>query len=133
MVNLWQKIWFYCLHYYLCLLKKWIFLTSEALKIFWGPQKRPIFWILDLSVCIKKLSLEPTISKILSCIYFSGPPKDMSADQGVHIFQPMISHIWNFNWSAVQSLVERILKNQLLSCWLVHLLPTLRNANWSLV
>ena len=32
--------------------------TSEALKIFWGPQKRPIFWILDLWVCLKKLGLE---------------------------------------------------------------------------
>ena len=47
------------------MLKKWwsfdyfFFLASEALKIFWGPQKRPNFWILDLWVCLKKLGLEP--------------------------------------------------------------------------
>ena len=49
------------------MLKKWwsfdyfFFLASEALKIFWGPQKRPNFWILDLWVCLKKLGLEPDL------------------------------------------------------------------------
>ena len=49
------------------LLKKWwsfdyfFFFASEALKIFWGPQKRPNFLILDLWICLKKLGLEPDI------------------------------------------------------------------------
>ena len=34
---------------------------------FWGPQKRPNFWILDFWVCLKKLNLEPTVLNILSC------------------------------------------------------------------
>ena len=33
--------------------------APEALKIFWSPQKRPNFWILDLWVRLKKLGLEP--------------------------------------------------------------------------
>ena len=43
--------------------KKWwsfgyfFFAASEALKIFWGPQKRLKFWILDLWVCLKKVGL----------------------------------------------------------------------------
>ena len=43
--------------------KKWwsfghfFFPASEALKIFWGPQKWPNFWILDLWVCLKKVGL----------------------------------------------------------------------------
>ena len=53
-------MWIYGLHLYLCILKNLIFLTSEALKIFWGPQKRPNFWILDLCVCLKKVSLGAT-------------------------------------------------------------------------
>jgi hypothetical protein len=31
------------------------------LSCFWGPQKRPNFWILDLWVCLKKLGLEPDL------------------------------------------------------------------------
>ena len=55
----------------MCVLKNLIFLTSKALKIFWGPQKRPNFWILDLWVCLKKLGLGPTVLNFLSCIYWS--------------------------------------------------------------
>ena len=51
----------YGLHFYLCVLKNLIFLASEALKIFWGTQKRPNFWILDLWVCLKKLGFEPDL------------------------------------------------------------------------
>ena len=50
MVNLKQNIWIYGLHLYLWVLKIQIFLFSEALLIFWGPQKSPIFWILDLAL-----------------------------------------------------------------------------------
>ena len=44
--------------------KKWwsfghfFFPASEALKIFWGPQKQLNFWILDLWVYLKKVGLE---------------------------------------------------------------------------
>jgi hypothetical protein len=34
---------------------------QEALKIIWGPHKRPNFWILDLWVCLKKVGLEPDL------------------------------------------------------------------------
>ena len=63
-------MWIYGLFLYLCVLKNLIFLTSEALKIFWGPQKRPNFWILDLWVCLKKVGLRATVLKFLSCIYY---------------------------------------------------------------
>ena len=53
----------------MCVLENKIFLTSEALKIFWGPQKRLNFRILDLWECLEKLGLEPTVLEILSCIY----------------------------------------------------------------
>ena len=46
-------------------------MTSEALKIFWGPQKRLNFWILDFWECLKKLGLEQTALKTLSCIYWA--------------------------------------------------------------
>ena len=45
------------------LFKKWwscdcfFFHASEAPKNFWGPQKRIIFWILDLKICLKKLGI----------------------------------------------------------------------------
>ena len=47
-------MWIYGLRFYLWVLKNHFFLTSESLKIFWGPQKRPSFWILDRCVCLKK-------------------------------------------------------------------------------
>ena len=45
--------------------KKWwscgcfFFSASEALKNFWGPQKRSTCWIIDLKVCLKKLGIGP--------------------------------------------------------------------------
>ena len=50
--------------------KNLIFLASEALKIFWGSQKRPNFWNLDLCVCLLKVGLGATVLKFLSCIYW---------------------------------------------------------------
>ena len=80
-----------CQNFYLCILKNKIFLTSEALKIFWGSQKRPNFWILDLCVCLKKVSLGATVLKILSCIYWAADiPRIRSSTSCVCRYQILV-------------------------------------------
>ena len=55
----------------LILWSKLFFCVFWKIKFFWllGPSKKTHFWILDLWECLKKLGLEPTVLKILSCIY----------------------------------------------------------------
>ena len=53
-----------------------LFVRFEKLNLsdFWGPQKRPNFWILDLCFSLEKLGFGLTFLKTLSCIY-GLPPK----------------------------------------------------------
>ena len=83
-------MWIYSPHFYLRALKNLIFQTSEALKIFWGPKKRPNFWNLYLWVCLKKVGNGPGLYG-KSVLYL------------VHTqFRPAIDNTSNFNSASLK-------------------------------
>ena len=64
--NFLPKKWWSCDYFF--------FPASEAPKNFWGPQKRLKFWILDLKVCLKKLSIGPGLYIWKKCPVSNGRP-----------------------------------------------------------
>ena len=115
------------------------FPASGTLWNFWGPQKRPKFWILDIKVCLKKLGIGSGLygrsvlyllhnssvvqcQKIIlpnfpttGCIKKCKGKKANNARHAAHTVQNWYSH-WNQSLFEIVSYIPLYLTNIVCSC-----------------